>query len=161
MVCQEWEKAAHAIDARGSRVVHPRFGTVLGKGGGALQKMLLPYRLGLGGRIGTGKQWMSWIALEDLLRVFHQILQEDHWVGPINVVSPQPVRQVEFSKRLAHHLHRPAPIPEPGWLLRLLFKEMADEVLLASARVIPTKLEKARFSFSCPNLDKALENALN
>ena len=159
-VCSEWERAAGAIAARGSRVVHPRFGMVLGPHGGALQKMLLPYKLGLGGCLGSGQQWVSWVALEDALRALELFLEDENLEGSFNVVSPQPVRQIEFARCLASHLHRPALFHQPAWLLHLLFGQMADEVLLASAKVVPAKLNKAHFTFKFHTLDSALLFAL-
>lgn len=160
-VCCEWERAAEAINKRGARVVHPRMGMVLGQGGGALQKLLLPYRLGLGGKLGSGRQWISWVALEDVLRAYEFALTDEKVEGSFNLVSPHPVLQEEFSHDLAHILHRPDFFHQPASLLRLLFGQMADELLLSSAKVLPVKLQKLGFSFRYPALDMALCSILS
>ncbi len=159
-VCSEWEKAANVIEARGSRVVHPRFGVVLGKGGGALGKLLPIYRLGLGATLGDGQQWMSWIALEDAVAALHFALMNDSISGAFIAASPNPVRQEEFSRKLAAQLHRPACFRVPKWLLHLLFGQMADELLLQSLKASPTKLLRSGFQFQTLCLDKALSSAL-
>lgn len=157
-VCCEWEKATHPIAERGSRCVQTRFGMVIGPGG-ALKKMMLPYRLGLGGPIGSGEQWISWVDRSDLVRAIDFCLTSD-LEGPINVVSPNCIRQKEFSRVLGSALHRPAILRQPAWMLRLLFGQMADEVLLASQRVEPAQLIRADFSFHTPQLDVALQKAI-
>lgn len=159
-VCTEWERACQDIESRGSRVVHPRFGIVLGKGGGALQSMLLPYRLGLGGKLGDGKQWMSWIALEDVLSAIYFALTHSAIKGPFIVASPHPVRQEEFSRKLSFHLHRRAPMHYPKWLLKLLSGQAAEELLLSSINASPKKLLQAGFHFQKASLDSALAAAL-
>ncbi len=158
-VCKLWEEASHAIDARGSRVVHARFGMVLGKNGGALKKMAPLYRFGLGGKVGKGEQWISWIALPDLIKALDFILHTDSIEGAINCVSPEPVRQKEFSKTLAKTFHVPAILPAPAWAFRLAFGTMADELLLASTRAVPQKLCSHGFEFLYPNLKDALDRA--
>jgi hypothetical protein len=155
-VCSAWEKASYAIENRGARVARARFGMVLGPNGGALQKMILPYRLGLGGRLGSGKQWMSWIALDDLIRAIDHIIHTDSLSGPINLVSPNPVRQEDFSKTLAELLHRPHFFSIPRWALYLALGKMVDDFLLASARVKPTKLLASNFTFNYPDFRSAL-----
>jgi len=159
-VCCAWEKASYAIENRGTRVARTRFGMVLGPHGGALKQMMVPYRLGLGGRLGTGQQWMSWIALDDLIRAMAHIIDTDSLNGPINFVSPNPVRQEDFSKTLAELLHRPHFISIPRWLLKLRFGAMADEFLLSSARVHSTKLLASNFIFNYPDLRSALCKAI-
>ena len=159
-VCAKWEGASDELKQMGVRVVHPRFGIVLGKGGGALQKMLLPYRLGLGSTLGDGRQWMSWIALEDALAAIAFALTHPHLEGPFIAASPHPVRQREFSKTLAHLLHRPAFFRWPAWLLHLISGEAADELLLSSVKAVPRKLLDEGFHFACPSLDRALRAAL-
>ncbi len=159
-VCSEWEKAAIAIEARGSRVVHPRFGVVLGKGGGALGNLLPIYRLGLGATLGDGQQWMSWIALEDAVAATYFALMNDSIRGAFIAASPNPVRQEEFSRKLAAQLHRLACFRVPKWLLHLLFGQMADELLLQSLKASPTKLLRSGFQFQTADLDKALSFAL-
>ncbi|MES2274151.1 MAG: TIGR01777 family oxidoreductase [Chlamydiota bacterium] len=159
-VCSEWEKASAPLKNRGIRVVHTRFGMVLGPNGGILQKMLVPFKLGLGGSLGSGRQWLSWIAREDLIRALDHILQNSSLEGAVNVVSPHPVCQENFSKILAETLHRPAFGNLPAWFLRLIFGKSADEMLLASTRVKPEKLLLSGFSFHCPFLKDALRKAL-
>lgn len=159
-VCCEWEKAAMEMKERGIRLVHTRFGVVIGPNGGMLQKILFPYKLGLGGKLGSGEQWMSWIALEDLVRSMDHILSSDIIEGPVNLVSPNPVRQKDFSKTLAHLIHRPSFFSIPAWALRLVLGQMANEMLLASARVSPMKLLASNFSFHYPDLQGALHKAL-
>ncbi len=159
-VCVGWEEACKSARERGIRVVHPRFGIVLGKGGGALQKMLLSYRLGLGATLGDGRQWMSWIALEDAIAAIAFALTHPHLEGPFIAASPHPVRQQEFSFELARFLHRPALFRWPAWLLRMLSGEAAGELLLSSVKASPKKLLREGFHFACPSLDTALKSAL-
>lgn len=159
-VCARWEGACAMIGRRGSRVIHPRFGIVLGQGGGALKAMLLPYRLGLGGAFGDGMQWVSWIALEDAISSIHFALTNSTFEGPYVAASPNPVRQIQFAEELGHLLRRPAALHWPKWLLRLLFGQMADEMLLQSVKASPKKLLDAGFHFAKPSLDTALRAAL-
>lgn len=158
-VCCEWEKACKPVADRGVRTVQARFGMVLGAGGGALKKMLPLYRMGLGGKLGSGKQWVSWIALDDLVRALGSLL-EGSVEGPVNAVSPEPVRQEEFSHTLASLVHRPDWLSVPAWILKLRFGLVAEELLLASARVKPQKLLASGFSFELPLLRDALLKAL-
>jgi uncharacterized protein (TIGR01777 family) len=156
-----WEAEALKAEAWRTRVVLARFGIVLAKHGGALGKMLTPFRLGLGGRLGGGKQWMSWIALEDVIAILRMAIANAALFGPVNVVAPQPVTNEEFTKTLASALHRPAIFPAPPIALRLaLGREMADALLLASQRVLPKKLQAAKYEFKHPTLDGALCNIL-
>lgn len=155
---RDWEAAAD--EARGVRVVQLRFGIVLSRRGGALAKMLPPFRLGVGGRLGAGAQWMSWIALDDLVRVIQFAITTSTLAGQVNAVAPNPVTNVEFSRTLAQALHRPAMFPVPAVALRAIFGEMARQTLLASQRVSPAKLERAGFRFDHPTLDSALRSAL-
>lgn len=159
-VCSAWEKGSFAIQARGARVVQTRFGMVLGPGGGALKKMLPAYRLGLGGKLGSGKQWMSWVHRDDLIRAIAHIIQDESLKGPVNIVSPYPVRQEEFSSILAQLLHRPHFFRIPAWALRLTLGIMAKEMILASTRVECAKLLASNFSFVYPDLRSALYQAL-
>jgi len=160
-VCRQWEGAAKpALDA-GIRVVHARFGVVLGRGPGALEKMLPVFRLGLGGRLGSGRQWMSWVSLEDAVAAILFALETESLSGPVNVVSPNPVTNAEFTRALARQLHRPAVLPVPAFALRLALGQMADEALLASARVAPAKLSEAGFRFAQPIVDEALATAIS
>jgi hypothetical protein len=159
-VCQEWEEAASpALDA-GMRVVHARFGVVLGRGPGALEKMLPVFRLGLGGPLGSGRQWMSWVSLEDAVAAILFALETTSLAGAVNVVSPNAVRNAEFTRALARQVHRPAVLPVPAFALRIALGQMADEALLASARVVPAELRSAGFEFARPTVDEALAAAL-
>lgn len=155
-VCQGWESAAHSAPLPQTRVVHLRTGVVLSAAGGALQKMLLPFQLGLGGRIGNGQPYMSWITLDDWVSAVLFLLTRSDFSGPVNVVSPQPVSNFEFTKTLGRALHRPTIFPVPAFLARLVFGEMADETLLASTRVIPKRLLEVGFVFQHPTLEEAL-----
>jgi uncharacterized protein len=160
-VVQAWEAAAAPAREGGIRTVHLRQGLVLHAKGGALKRMLPPFRLGLGGRLGSGRQWMSWIALEDLLRVYLHALRSSDLAGIVNAVAPNPVRNSEFTRALGRALGRPARLPVPRPALKLLFGRMADEVFFYSQRVVPRRLEKAAFDFRDPRLEGALEHALN
>ena len=157
-VCVAWEREAQAAEALGVRVVRVRMGLVLDAGGGALQRMLPPFRMGVGGRLGNGRQWMSWIHLEDLAALF-QFAVESQVRGPLNGVAPNPVTNSDFTRELARALGRPAVFPVPGFALRLLFGEMAD-VLLDSQRVAPGAPEAAGFRFRFPQLAQALAGLL-
>ena len=159
-VCREWEAAADPARAAGIRVAHPRFGVVLTPKGGALQRLLLPFRLGVGGRVGSGEQWMSWIALEDVVDAVAYLMRTDSLEAAINVSSPQPVTNREFARTLGRALRRPAVLPVPAALLRAVFGEMADRTLLASARVMPARLAEAGFRFGYPDLSAALRSML-
>jgi uncharacterized protein (TIGR01777 family) len=157
-VCVAWEREAQAAEAFGIRVVRVRTGLVLDAHGGALPRMLPPFRMGVGGRLGSGRQWMSWIHLEDLTALF-QFAVESPVRGPLNGVAPYPVTNADFTRELARALGRPAVFPVPEFALRLLFGEMAD-VLLASQRVAPTAAEAAGFRFRFPQLAPALGGLL-
>jgi uncharacterized protein len=146
-LAKEWEAEAEKGEALGIRVVRARFGVVLAREGGALPEMARPFRFGVGGRLGSGRQWMSWVSLEDVVAILRATLENGAIRGPINVVSPQPARNVEFTAGLAAALHRPALFPAPPFALRLLVGEMADALLLASQRVVPAKLEKVNYKF--------------
>ena len=157
-VCVAWEREAQAAEAFGIRVVRVRTGVVLDARGGALVRMLPPFRMGVGGRLGNGRQWMSWIHLEDLAALF-QLAVETQVRGPLNAVAPYPVTNSDFTRELARVLGRPAVFPVPEFALRLLFGEMA-EVLLASQRVAPSAAEAAGFRFRLPQLGPALAGLL-
>lgn len=159
-LCREWEAAAKPAADAGIRVVHLRFGVVLGRGGGALAPMLPVFRLGLGGRLGTGRQWMSWISLEDAIGAILFAMDTPRLAGPVNLTAPNPVRNAEFTRALGHQLKRPAVLPVPAIALRLAFGQMADEMLLASARAIPEKLTAAGFRFTLSTVEQALAAAL-
>ncbi len=156
----EWEAAAMGAEKLGIRTVITRFGIVLSKSGGALPRMLTPFKMGLGGKLGSGKQWMSWVALDDVVGALREAIVAPSLRGPVNVVAPNPVRNADFTRVLAHVLHRPALFPAPAFALRLMLGEMADALLLSSQRVIPQKLSDARFSFRYPELELALRHAL-
>lgn len=155
-VCVNWEKATKAALDRGIRVIHGRFGVVLSDSGGIFKKMVPIFRLGLGGRLGDGKQWMSWISLNDLVRGISFVLETPNLSGDFNFVSPNPVRNSEFTRALAQSLHRLALIPIPAFFLKLIFGEMASEVFLASQRVMPDRLIHNGFQFLHPSIDQVL-----
>ncbi|MBL8843817.1 MAG: TIGR01777 family oxidoreductase [Planctomycetes bacterium] len=159
-VCREWEGAAQAAVDAGIRVVQLRFGVILSASGGALKKMLPPFQLGVGGRIGSGRQWMSFIALDDVLGAVAKALQAESLRGPVNVVAPAPVTNDEFTRTLGRVLGRPTLFPMPSFAARLVFGEMADELLLSSQRVLPKKLQAAGYAFGYPTLEAALRHLL-
>lgn len=160
-ICRRWEAAAAVAREKGVRVVHPRIGMVLSSRGGALDKMLPPFRLGLGGPVGSGRQWMSWITLEDLVATLLFCLGNSALEGGVNAVAPEPVRNRSFARALGRALGRPAFLPAPAFVLRLALGEMADELLLASQRVVPTQLLAAGFEFRSPEVGEALAHVLN
>jgi uncharacterized protein len=159
-VCREWEAAADPALQAGIRTAFLRTGIVLSAEGGALKQMLPPFRMGLGGRIGSGHQWMSWIDLHDEIGVIRHILTNDSLRGPINSVSPNPVTNAEFTQTLASVLSRPAIFPMPAFAARLVFGQMGDELLLASQRVEPAKLISSGYVFQNPDLRLALSAIL-
>lgn len=158
-LCREWETAASAVADLGVRVCLLRTGLVVGSQGGFLRQMLLSFRLGLGGRIGTGRQWMSWVHLDDHIRMTQFLLDSPAANGAYNVTSPNPVTNSEFTRLLAKELHRPAVIPVPAWLLKLAAGEMS-ELLLGSQRVLPRRALVLGFKFNYETLEPALRNAL-
>jgi uncharacterized protein (TIGR01777 family) len=159
-VCVDWEFATDQAAKAGLRVVTPRIGMVLAKGGGALAKMLLPFKLGLGGRIGSGHQWMSWIQLDDLVRVLARMIDDEDLSGPVNTVAPNPVTNADFTRALGRALHRPTIFPLPAFMARLVMGKMADDLLLASARVAPKKLSEAGFEFQSATIDRGIAASL-
>lgn len=159
-VCQGWEAAWGAAEAKGIRVVKLRFGLILSPQGGALARMLLPFQLGLGGRLGSGRQWMSWIALDDVLGIIQHALVTPDLVGAVNAVAPEPVSNLQFTRILARVLQRPAVAWVPSLAARLAFGEMADALLLTSARVVPEKLQQSGYRFAYPHLEEALRHVL-
>jgi len=159
-VCQAWENAASPAVAAGIRVTYLRFGVVLTPFGGALKQMLPIFRIGLGGKLGNGQQWTSWITLEDLLGAVFHAAEHDELSGPLNVVAPQPVRNTGFTHALGQALQRPAFLPAPAIALRAAFGQMADGALLASCRAIPEKLTASGFEFSTPEIGGALQSML-
>jgi uncharacterized protein (TIGR01777 family) len=157
----EWEAAAQPARTTGIRVVNPRLGIVLGPHGGALGKMVLPFKLGLGGRMGSGDQWMSWITIDDVVAAFLYLLRTDSLDGPVNFTAPGAVRNRELASQLGHTLHRPALLPVPSAALYLLYgREMPNEALLASTRVAPRKLLDTGFQFRFAELGPALAHVL-
>ena len=159
-VCQEWEAAAAAAREAGIRVVHLRIGIVLTPAGGALGQMLLPFKLGVGGVIGSGRQFMSWIALDDLVAAILHAAVTDGLEGPVNAVAPNPASNAEFTKTLGRVLGRPTILPMPAFGARLAFGEMADHLLLGGARVEPSRLLETGFQFGYPDLGGALRHLL-
>lgn len=159
-ICRDWEAETRDAQRAGIRTVQTRFGVVLSKHGGALAKMLLPFKFGLGGRVGSGKQWMSFVALDDVVRAILHILGCETLAGPVNVVTPRPVTNAEFTKALGSALSRPTLFPVPALAIRTLFGEMGEQLLLASQRVIPKRLTTSGFSFAHPDITSALAAAL-
>ena len=155
-VCAAWESACEAIRNAGVRVVHLRFGLVLARDGGALPWMLSIFRWCLGGRLGDGRQWVSWISLADASRAIEFLIGHESVTGPVNVVAPNAVRNVEFTRAIAAAVHRPAPFAVPAFVLRALAGEMAQELLLSGARVVPRVLDDRGFRFEQSTLDEAL-----
>lgn len=158
---REWEGATAAASAAGVRVVHLRTGLVLHPRGGALAKMLLPFQLGVGGRLGSGKQWMSWIARSDWLSAVHFALRSPSLGGAVNLTAPEPATNATFASTLGRVLGRPALAPVPAFVLRALYGEMADAAILGSQRVVPRVLESAGFAFAHPTLSGALRHELD
>jgi uncharacterized protein (TIGR01777 family) len=159
-VCVEWEKATALATEKGIRVVNARFGVILDAHGGALAKMLPPFRMGIGGKIGSGKQWMSWIALEDVVGALKFVLANETLSGPVNFVAPNPVTNAEFTNTLGKALSRPTLFPIPAFGVRLLFGEMADALLLSSQRVEPQRLKAKGYEFQYSQLQTVLSHAL-
>lgn len=158
-ICKEWEAAAAPAASAGARVVHLRTGIVLSKNGGALARMLTPFRMGVGGKLGSGKQWMSWIALSDIVSAISFLLSADVR-GPVNLVAPNPARNEELTHALSNELHRPSLFSVPKFAMKLAFGQMGEEAVLASQRVIPRRLLEAGFQFKLPTLEQALASVL-
>lgn len=159
-VCREWEQSTKAAEASGVRLVWARFGVILSKNGGALQKMLPIFQLGGGGIIGSGKQYMSWVTLDDVVNALVFAIKNKSVTGAVNIVAPNSVRNSEFTDALGHALHRPVVLPLPAFAAKIIMGEMADELLLSSARVEPLALEGNKFNFEYPNLAGALLHTL-
>jgi uncharacterized protein (TIGR01777 family) len=159
-VCLQWERACQPARDAGVRVANMRLGVVLSREGGALAKMLTPFKLGGGGVLGSGRQYFSWISLDDVVRAIEHVLSDDQLSGPVNVVAPTPVTNREFTKTLGKVLSRPTIVPMPAFAARLLFGEMADSLLLASTRVAPTALVESGFDFLHSDLESALRYLL-
>jgi uncharacterized protein (TIGR01777 family) len=160
MVCREWEGATKPAAETGIRAAQLRIGIMLSMQGGALKQMVRPFRFGLGGIIGNGKQYWSWVALEDVVGAVQHALTHEGLSGPVNVVSPNPVTNIDFTRAIAQVLRRPALFPLPFFAVRLFFGQMGEELMLASARVLPSKLEASGYKFRYPELKPALMNIL-
>lgn len=159
-LCRDWEAATASAERAGIRTTHLRIGIVLGEGGGALKKMLPPFRAGIGSSFGSGKQWMSWIALPDLLRAIRFLMDCEDLAGPVNMVAPNAVTNAEFTRVLNRVLRRPGFLPVPEFAVRLLFGEMGEATLLGSQRVVPRRLQQAGFRFQHPEPEGALRAVL-
>jgi uncharacterized protein (TIGR01777 family) len=160
-VCIEWENATRPAIEKGIRTVHTRFGIILDRKEGALAKMLPPFQMGIGGRVGDGKQWMSWIALEDVVSGLKFLMADTSVNGPVNFVAPNAVTNAEFTKVLGRVLSRPTFFPVPAFGVRLAFGEMADALLLSSQKVKPGVLQEKGFSYKWPTLEPALRIILD
>src|SRR4029077_2247617 len=159
-LARDWEAESMRAEGAGIRTVILRFAVILSAKGGALGRMILPFKLGAGGRLGSGKQWMSWVALEDVVEIVRAVIADERMRGPVNVAAPGPVQNAEFTRVLAKVLHRPAILPAPALALRIALGEMADGLLLSSQRVIPEKLRAAGYRFRFENLEGALRAVL-
>jgi uncharacterized protein len=159
-VCREWEKATEPASKAGVRVVNLRIGPIIAREGGMLAKLLTPFKMGMGGKVGSGKQYISWIAIDDVIQAIKLAIEDASIHGALNIVSPNPVTNEEFTKTLGHVLNRPTALAMPAFAARLAFGEMADEMLLASQKVIPKKLIGAGFVFQYPELERTLRHLL-
>jgi len=159
-VCVAWEKATGQAEAKGIRTIHARFGIILDEKGGALERMLTPFRMGVGGKVGNGKQWMSWIALDDVINALRFLIDEPGSEGAVNFTAPNPVTNADFTEALGNVLSRPTLLSVPAFAARLAFGEMADELLLSSARVEPGRLKENGYEFKHPELSSALKAIL-
>ncbi len=159
-VCQAWEQATLPAQDAGIRVVNMRFGMILDRKGGALGQMLTPFKMGVGGRLGSGKQYWSWIALPDVINALQFCLNHSELAGPVNFVAPDEVTNLEFTKTLGKVLSRPTCLPVPAWGVKTAFGEMGQELMLTSARVVPKKLNEAGFQFQYPQLEDAFRSVL-
>ncbi|CAN5715410.1 hypothetical protein BH24ACI1_BH24ACI1_17410 [soil metagenome] len=158
-VCGAWEDESKKAE-RFARVVCMRIGVVLAKDGGALEKMLTPFKFGVGGTVGSGKQWMSWIALDDLIKAVHFFLKNENLTGAFHLTAPNPVTNEEFTKTLGTVLNRPTILPIPEFAIKTLFGEMGETLLLQGARVLPKRLQDAGFEFEFNNLEDAMKSVL-
>jgi len=159
-LCVAWEREARRVEEFGVRAVQLRTSTVLSRRGGALPRLLTPFRLGMGGRLGGGRQWFAWVSLPDVVGAIEHLLGAEALSGPVNVTAPNPVTNAEFTRALARQLRRPALLPLPAFALRLLFGGVADEALLSSQRSVPTQLQRSGYRFLHPDIDAGLEAAL-
>ena len=160
-VCAAWEDEIKRAESLPARVAYLRIGVVLAKDGGALEKMLTPFKFGVGGTIGSGNQYMSWIALDDLTKMILFVLENEDLRGAFNAVAPNPATNKEFTKTLGTVLNRPTFLPVPEFAIKMLFGEMGETLLLEGARVVPQKLQDAKYEFDFPNLETAMKHALN
>ena len=160
-VCLDWEEATDTISKAGIRVVNVRFGIVLSKDGGALAKMLIPFKVGMGGKVGSGRQYMSWVAMDDVTGAIYHALVTDSLKGPVNVTAPNPVTNKEFTNTLGEVLNRPAVMPMPAFAAKLAFGQMANDLLLASTKVAPKRLSDSGYEFQYPELKNALKHVLS
>jgi uncharacterized protein (TIGR01777 family) len=159
-VCADWEGAADAVEKSGIRTVYLRSGIVLSPTGGALGKMLLPFKLGIGGAIGGGKQWMPWISLDDEIYAIYHLIMNEGSSGPYNLTAPNPVRQKQFAKTMGGVLRRPTLAPTPGLAIRLLFGEMGESLALEGQRVLPERLQREGYQFAHEDLEAALRDSM-
>ena len=160
-VCLGWEEATESVSKAGIRVVNVRFGIALSKDGGALAKMMTPFKIGMGGKIGSGTQYMSWIAMDDVTSAIYHTLITESLKGPVNVTAPNPVTNKEFTNTLGEVLKRPAVVPIPAFAAKLAFGEMANDLLLASTKVAPKRLSDSGYKFQYPELENALKHVLD
>ncbi|HEY6904797.1 MAG TPA: TIGR01777 family oxidoreductase [Candidatus Acidoferrales bacterium] len=160
LLARDWEAEARRAELAGIRTVRLRFGVILSAEGGALPRMLTPFKCGIGGRLGSGSQWMSWIALEDAVEIVRSAIASEEFSGPLNVVAPNPMRNSDFTRLVAATLHRPAIFSAPAFALRIALGQMADPLLLSSQRVIPKHLTAMGYKFRFPDLDAALRSIL-
>jgi len=156
-LCDDWEKSARLFEQLGSRICIFRIGVVLGSGGGVLEKLVPIFRLGMGGPIGSGKQWMSWVHIDDLVNMFTNAITDDRYQGVVNGTAPGVVRQAEFAKALGAVLGRPAFMPTPALVMKLVYGQMAEELLLGGQRVLPRRASDMGYTFEYPNLEQALK----
>ncbi|MCG8586484.1 MAG: TIGR01777 family oxidoreductase [Pirellulales bacterium] len=159
-VCREWEEATQAAADAGIRVVNLRIGVVLSPRGGAIKKMLTPFKLGLGGKVGNGRQYMSWISIDDVIGTIHHAMMNEELSGPVNAVAPGAVSNYDFTKTLGKVLKRPTIFPMPAFAAKMAFGQMADDLLLSSTRVVPAKLVESGYEFRHPQLEGALRHVL-
>lgn len=159
-LCRDWEAESERAKDFGARVVTPRLGVVLAKDGGALSQMLTPFKFGVGGRIGSGEQYMSWIAIDDVIRIFHLVLENENIGGAINVTAPNPVKNAEFTGALGKALNRPTIFTIPAFAIKFIFGAMGETLLLEGAKVLPEKLKDLNFEFKFSRLDAAFKHVL-
>ena len=159
-ICRQWEAATQPAARAGIRTAQMRFGVVMSAEGGALPKMLTPFRLGLGGRMGNGRQWWPWVSVRDVVGAIQHVLHHESLSGPVNTVAPNPVSNAEFTRILASVLRRPALFPMPAFAVRIIFGEMGEELFLGSQRVEPAKLAASGYQFQHPDLKNALQEIL-